>query len=217
MVEKITNPAIVDFLKMNFPGSGFVDGLKIKYRSYICPFIQLLSFIKPGEKVGDIGCGSGQFLLLASHFAKPASVYGIEIHDRLIQNAKALFARQTFTDHTFETFDGSHLPDKLGDMDVIFLIDVLHHVPKSFQEGFIQNICSLMKPGARLILKDIDQSNPLVLFNKMHDLIFAGEIGHELSMKKAENLLRTNGMNIIEEHKRTMYVYPHYTFVAEKP
>lgn len=217
MVEKITNPAIVNFLKMNFPGAGFVDGLKIKYRSYICPFIQLLSFIRPGDKVGDIGCGSGQFLLLASHFAKPSSVYGIEIQDRLIQNAKALFARQPFTAHTFETFDGSQLPAKLGDMDVIFLVDVLHHVPKQHQVSFIQKICAIMKPGARFILKDIDRSSPLVLFNKMHDLIFAGEIGHELSMKNAANLLRTNGMNIIEEHKRTMYVYPHYTFVAEKP
>lgn len=216
-MDTITNPAIVQFLKEHFPGTGFVDGLKIKYRSYICPFISLLSFIRPGDRVGDIGCGSGQFLLLASHFARPSSVYGIEISERLIQNANALFARQPFKSYVFETYDGNHLPEKLGEMDIIFLIDVLHHVPRKQQERFIEHICAVMKPGARFVLKDIDRSSPLVVFNKMHDLIFAGEVGNEISMKKAANLLRTHGMHLIEEHKRTMYVYPHYTYVAQKP
>ncbi|HML58122.1 MAG TPA: methyltransferase domain-containing protein [Ferruginibacter sp.] len=216
-MSKITNPEIVRFLKEHFPGTGFIDGLKIKYRSYICPFTSLLSYIRPGDHVGDIGCGSGQFLLLASHFARPASVYGIEISERLIQNANALFDRQSFKSYEFKTYDGDHLPERLGEMDILFLIDVLHHVPPKQQVRFIEQICAVMKPGARFILKDIDRSSPLVVFNKMHDIIFAGEAGNEISMNKAANLLRTNGMHIIEEHKRTMYVYPHYTYVAQKP
>jgi 2-polyprenyl-3-methyl-5-hydroxy-6-metoxy-1,4-benzoquinol methylase len=217
MRERITNPAIVSFLKANFPGTGFVDGLKIKYRSYICPFIQLLSMVKPGDKVGDIGCGSGQFLLLVSHFAEPASVYGIEINERLVQNAHALFARQPFGSYNFEKFNGKDFPAAIGEMDILFLVDVLHHVPVAQQESFLKSICAAMKPGALFILKDINHSNPLVVFNKLHDLVFAGELGHEISMKKAVNLLRTYGMDILEEHKKTMYVYPHYTIVAKKP
>lgn len=217
MEGQITNRDIVNFLKQNFKDAGFVDGLKIKYRSYICPFQQLLSLIKPGDKVGDIGCGSGQFLLLTTRFSKPSSVYGIEITPRLIDNANALFSEQDFKNYKFEVFDGSTLPDTLGEMDILFLIDVIHHVPPQFQESFLKNICGKMKSGARLILKDINGGSPLVLFNKMHDMVFAGEIGKELSVNKANNLLRSYGMEILEESKRTMYVYPHYTLVAKKP
>lgn len=216
MKEQITNPAIVSVLKANFPGAGFVDSLKIKYRSYLCPFIELLNEIQPGEKVGDIGCGSGQFQLLVSHFRSPAEVYGIEISERLINNANALFARQPETKYSFEIFDGQHMPEKLGEMDVLLLIDVLHHVPKDQQDKFLENICKVMKPGARFILKDIDRASPFVLFNKIHDIIFAGEIGNEKTMKEAGELLRSFGMKITVEHKKRMYVYPHYTIIAQK-
>ena len=73
-----------------------------------------------------------------------------------------------------------------------------------------------MKPGCRLIFKDVDASSPLVYVNKLHDLIFAQEIGNEISFEKAKSLLIDNGLQIIEQEKRTTYVYPHYTIVAKK-
>lgn len=216
MQETISNAAIVGFLKEKFHSAGFIDSLKIKYRSYICPFADLISQVKPGEKVGDIGCGSGQFLLLVSHFAQPSFMYGIEITQRLIDNAKDLFGTLPSQQYDFSTFDGSHFPAKLGEMDVLFLIDVIHHVPKNLQENFIKGIAEVMKPGARLVFKDINAASPLVYCNKVHDMIFAREIGNEMSMSRAKNLLQQNGLQIIEENKRTMYVYPHYTLIAKK-
>ena len=67
-----------------------------------------------------------------------------------------------------------------------------------------------------MVLKDIDGSSPFVIFNKIHDLIFSGEIGNEISVSKALNLLKENGFDIVEQEKRLMYVYPHYTLVAQK-
>lgn len=216
MQTAITNPAIISFLKEKYKSTGFIDSLKIKYRSLICPFISLIEMVKPGEKAGDVGCGSGQFLLLLSHFAKPAYLFGIEITDRLINNARELFSDQPAGSYGFSTYDGMSFPQQLGQMDVIFLIDVLHHVPKKNQEDFIKNLALTLKPGARLVLKDINAASPLVYVNKLHDLIFAREIGNEMTMARAKKLLLDNGLNIIEENKRTMYVYPHYTIVAKK-
>lgn len=217
MSRELQNKDIVEFLSKTEFSAGLFDTLKIRYRTYICPFINLIGKIKPGDKVADVGCGSGQFLLLVSRFAdRPESLFGIEITERLIHNAKELFATQNQVPARFETFDGSHFPDELREMDVIFLIDVLHHVPLKHQQSFIKNLTEMMKPGARLILKDINASSPLVLFNKIHDLIFAGEIGNEMKMRNAIELLEKNGMVINEEEKRRMYVYPHYTIVAQK-
>lgn len=216
MSPVISNDAIIKFLKENYESTGFIDGLKIKYRSLICPFISLLEMIKPGDKVADIGCGSGQFLLLAKHFANPSFVYGIEISERLIHNANNLFKKYEEGTYDFSTFDGQHFPEALKEMDIFFLIDVLHHVPKQHQTNFITNLISYMKPGARLVLKDIDAASPLVYCNKMHDIIFAGEIGNEISFTKAQEVLRSNKLTTLEEYKRTMYVYPHYCILAKK-
>ena len=212
----INNKAIIRFLKMKFKGSGFIDSLKIKYRSLICPFISLIKMVKPGDKAGDVGCGSGQFLLLLTEFAQPSYLYGIEISKKLIDNAQSLFSTLPKEKYNFEEYDGIHFPAKLSELDIIYLIDVLHHVPKQQQENFIRDLVITMKPGARLVLKDINGGNPLVYFNKMHDLIFAREIGNEISFENAKSLLIQNGLNIIEQEKRTMYVYPHYTIVAKK-
>lgn len=215
--SKLHNREIIAFLKETKFSAGLFDTLKIKYRTYICPFIDLIEKVRPGDRVADIGCGSGQFLLLVSRFgARPESLFGIEITERLIDNAKALFSNHTSIKTTFQTFDGIHFPRELSEMDILFLIDVVHHVPVQQQESFIANLCALMKPGARLVFKDINASSPLVYCNKMHDLIFAGEVGHELKMEKARTLLEANGMEIIEQKKQRMYVYPHYTLVAQK-
>jgi len=212
----LNNAAIIKFLTSKFKSAGFIDSLKIKYRSLICPFISLIQTVKPGEKAGDVGCGSGQFLLLLTEFAQPSYLYGIEISKKLIDNAHNLFNSFPKEKYAFEQYDGIHFPKALAEMDVLFLIDVLHHVPKNNQEAFLKDLANIMKPGARLVLKDINAASPLVYCNKLHDLIFAREIGNEMSMESAKNLLVANGLNIIEQSKRTMYVYPHYTLVAQK-
>ncbi len=216
MYPVISNEAIIKILKENYESTGFIDGLKIKYRSLICPFISLLEMIQPGDKVADIGCGSGQFLLLAKHFTNPAYIFGIEISERLINNANNLFKKYEKGSYHFETFDGKHFPEALKEMDIFFLIDVLHHVPKEQQTNFINNLIKCMKPGARLVLKDINADSPFVYCNKLHDIIFAGEIGNEISYTRAQQIMISNQLTILEEYKRTMYVYPHYCILAKK-
>ena len=213
---EITNSAIISFLKERKFSAGFIDSLKIKYRSLICPFIDLLERVKPGDKVGDIGCGNGQFLLLVSEFTQPSYLFGIEIFDRLIINARKLFAGEAKCPSEFMVYDGKKFPEKLQEMDVIFLIDVIHHVPVIQQEDFFKNISTKLKPGARLIIKDINGGSPLVIFNKLHDFIFSREIGHELSLAKTLAILEKNNFSILEQKKRRMYVYPHFTIVAQK-
>jgi len=216
MQKELTNSDIIRFLETKTNRAGLINGLKIKYRSLICPFISLINMVQPGEKVGDVGCGSGQFLLLLHEFAKPSYLYGIEISKTLIENANQLFSTLPENRYHFEEYNGSVFPPKMAEMDVIFLIDVFHHVPKQGRQKFLQDLVKMMKPGSRLIFKDIDANSPLVYVNKLHDMIFAREIGNEISFSEAKSLLTENGLQIIQQEKRTIYVYPHYTIVAKK-
>ena len=100
--------------------------------------------------------------------------------------------------------------------DIIFLIDVLHHVPKNAQDQFLHNLIGKMSKGARLIIKDMDGGSPLVYFNRIHDLIFSGEVGKELPSDRVIANIQSERLHIVSHQKRTMYVYPHYTIVATK-
>lgn len=213
----ISNKNLLSYLKSVDFSSGFVDRLKVYYRPLVCPFTDLIELVKAGEKVGDIGCGSGQFGLLLAEFARPSFVYGIEINDRLVSNANQLFSKHAKVAYHFEAFNGVQFPAAISDLDIVFLNDVLHHVPKQAQYQFVKDLIKQMKSGARLVLKDINASSPFVYCNKLHDLIFAGEIGNELSVSKAQKWLTDGGLEVIEITKKQMYVYPHYTIVAKKP
>jgi len=217
MPTALSNKDLLAYLKSLDFQAGFLDRVKVYYRPLVCPFVELINLVKEGEKVGDIGCGSGQFGLLVAEFAKPSLVFGIEISERLVNNARQLFAKYARTASEFEVFDGVIFPDKIGELDVVFLNDVLHHVPKQAQQQFMTDLIKKMKSGARLILKDINGGSPLVYCNKMHDLMFAGEIGNELPWKTSKAWLEQNNLQILEFTKKRMYVYPHYTIVAKKP
>lgn len=213
----IKNAEIIKFLTSTTINAGFVDKLKIKYRPIICPFNDLLNYANFVESVFDIGCGSGQFVALLAKYTSVKKIKGIEINERLVNNAQQV--NQPFLKHKeiqFAVFDGKEIPNDISDYDLVYLIDVYHHIPTNIQEQFIKQLYTKMKKGARLMFKDIDAASPLVLCNKLHDLVFAKEIGNEISFVKAKNLLKETGFNIVEEYKKTVFVYPHYFILAEK-
>jgi 2-polyprenyl-3-methyl-5-hydroxy-6-metoxy-1,4-benzoquinol methylase len=211
-----TKQQISQFLQQQELDASWVDRLKVAYRPLISPLDKLLDLVAPGEAVMDIGCGSGQFALLVAEYTKAASVDGIEISETLIRNATVLLAPyQAKLRCQFSVYDGQVFPPALGQADVVFLIDVLHHVPQKLQKTFLANIHQGMKPGARLVLKDIDAGSGFVWFNKMHDLVFS-EVGHERSLAVAKAWLTESGFKIVSQGQERIYVYPHYTLIAQK-
>lgn len=216
-LKKISNEKLIDYLKARQVDAGFIDKLKIAYRPLISPFQDLLQLINEDSKVFDIGCGSGQFALLVAEFTEAKMIYGIEISEKLINNANILLKdHQQKKKIEFQTFDGHTFPACINEYNLVFLIDVMHHVPQKSQFTFLENIYKNISKGTRLIVKDIDAATPLVYFNKIHDMLLSGEIGHELTQDQLTNMLEEIGFSIISQNKRRMYVYPHFTIVAEK-
>lgn len=213
----ITNKEIIGFLISRVSNTGFVDKLKIKYRPIICPFDDLLSYVGENNAVFDIGCGSGQFCSLVAEFTKANKIKGIEISKRLVNNAIEINADlKEQKQLQFAVFDGRKLPDDMKEYDVIYLIDVIHHVPQQYQNDFIAEIYNKMKKGATFVLKDINGAHPFVVLNKLHDIVFAGEIGKEMKPKQVHHLLQNVGFSIVEEKKETIFIYPHYFFICIK-
>lgn len=213
----MTNSEIIKFLTSKTTNAGFVDKLKIKYRPIICPFNDLIDFAMDKKSVFDIGCGSGQFCALIAKYTNVEKIMGIEINTRLVNNANEVneeFRRNKTI--KFEVFDGKVIPDEIKEFDLVYMIDVFHHIPPAQQVAFMEQLQQKMKPGAVLIFKDIDAGSPLVVCNKMHDIVFAGEIGKEISFSKAKDLLTKSGFKITNSFKKTVFVYAHYFVICQK-
>lgn len=197
---------------------GVIEYLKVNFRSKICPFDDLLEIANQHiyKSIMDIGCGRGQFLLLLSKLDSSEKLYGVEVSQELVSDANNLLSQCSDKFVQIMEFNGLDFPDELNECNLVLLIDVLHHVPKNLQLEFLKNIYASMSSGSTLVIKDIDASSNFVYFNKLHDLIFSGSMGNELSFETTIGLLRNNGFNIRSIKKRRMYVYPHYTIVAQK-
>jgi 2-polyprenyl-3-methyl-5-hydroxy-6-metoxy-1,4-benzoquinol methylase len=213
----MTNSEIIKFLTAKTTNAGFVDKLKIKYRPIICPFNDLIDYAAGKASVFDIGCGSGQFCALIAKFTPVKKIMGIEINERLVNNAKEVNAEfSQEREMTFKVFDGKVIPDEISEYDLVYMIDVFHHIPQDQQREFVFQLYKKMKKGAVLVFKDIDGGSPMVLFNKMHDMVFAGEIGKEMSFATAKTLMSEAGFTIKENYKKTVFVYAHYFVICEK-
>lgn len=207
---------LVSFLKSKHVDASLVDRFKIAYRPMICPLDDLLKLIEPHSKVFDIGCGSGQFCLLVAGFTHAAAIGGIEITASLIKNARQLLDEySTKTDIYFETYDGSHIPDLIANYDLVFMIDVVHHIPRNKMRSFFEQLGWKMAKNARLVVKDIDASSFWVFANKLHDMIISGEKSDEWKAAELQGLLERVGFKTVLFNKRRVLWYPHFTLVLQ--
>ena len=217
-MARITAGELSQYLREIHHTARGLDKLKIGYRPYICPFQDLLPLAIPGERVYDVGCGSGQFALLLAKYSSPSWIGGAEINPKLVRNATELFANARVTaDHVFEVYDGQTFPESLSTADSVFLIDVFHHVPPKAQKAFLESLYRSMRPGAKLVVKDIDAASVLVYLNKLHDLLLSGEIGAEQRADTMLGMLETCGFKVEQQTYRRMLWYPHFTLLLRRP
>ncbi len=212
----IDNQKLIDFLGQLDGGRSWLKKLKTKYRPVICPFPVILKLILGVESVFDVGCGAGQLCYVLANYTSVRKIKGIEIDDSLIEQARKNLSFRHGKQMHFAVYNGLSLPKDIKEYDAVLLIDVLHHIPKKQQITLLQNLYNQMKKGAIFLLKDIDASHPFVLANKIHDFIFSGQIGREISFSKAVDTLKKIGFCIKKEVKKRFLFTPITLFWRKK-
>jgi 2-polyprenyl-3-methyl-5-hydroxy-6-metoxy-1,4-benzoquinol methylase len=99
-----------------------------------------LSFILSGNKVLDVGCGEGNFLVKAR--TRGATVSGIELNKQAAQIARSKDI------HIYEELLDSHQPNE--PYDVITSFQVLEHIADPL--SFIQSCVKVLRPGGTLVI-----------------------------------------------------------------
>ncbi len=119
-----------------------------KARSRIWEEVRFLfdDYIRPGDKVLDLGCGNGRFFEILKD--KGIDYIGVDFSERLIEIAKKRYPQAKF-----QVADALNLPFSNDYFDKVYAIAVLHHIPsKEFRQRFLEETKRVLKPGGLLIL-----------------------------------------------------------------
>lgn len=119
-------------------------------------FIDLAN-IKSGDKVLEIGCGTGLFTR-KFYAATKANITAIDISEDLLSEARKLLPEVTF-----KTDDAMHMSFQNAEFDVVFGSSILHHLEF---DSSLKEIYRVLKPGGRMIFAEPNMINPQIFIQK---------------------------------------------------
>src|SRR3970282_122473 len=118
--------------------------------------------LKPGERVLDVGCGTGVLTRLAAEIGgQEGRAVGIDVAPMMISIAKENATREKIrTDFRVATIE--NLPFEDNSFDCVLSSLMIHHLPPDLKLTGLTEVYRVLKPGGRLLAVDIHRpTNPL--------------------------------------------------------
>ena len=125
--------------------------------------IHSLSQLKPGDKVLDVGCGSGRLTMAAQNWVTPGGEStGIDPSPEMIDVARRNADRLGLP-IKFETGMVEALPFPNGSFDVVMSRLVLHHLPGDLKSRGLAEMRRVLKPGGLCLVIDFEPPKSPIL------------------------------------------------------
>ncbi len=119
--------------------------------------LSVMDLLLPSEgRILDVGCGFGLFAAYFAQTQPDRQITGIDQNEKRIEMARQVVGSLGLTGHNFIAGDARDISVAVdGGFNAIYVLDVMHHVPKDDQEALLGCLYDLLAPGGVLILKDI--------------------------------------------------------------
>jgi ubiquinone/menaquinone biosynthesis C-methylase UbiE len=152
-----------------------------------------LARLQPGDKVLDIGCGTGTLAVVAKQRVGPEGIVdGVDASPEMISRAKRK-ASKAGLEVRFQTAIVEELPFPDGCFDVVMSTLMLHHLPRPVREQCVREIRRVLKPGGRVLA--VDFATPA---RERKSLVARFHRHGHMALRDIVELLNDGGLRVME-------------------
>jgi ubiquinone/menaquinone biosynthesis C-methylase UbiE len=121
--------------------------------------IAAMAGLAPGERVLDVGCGTGSLALAAKTLVgADGVVQGIDASNEMIERARnKAQARGVPAGFAVASVEALPFPD--GSFDVVFSTLMMHHLPRPVRRVCAEEMARVLRPGGRVMVADFQSSS----------------------------------------------------------
>ena len=179
-------------------------------------FLEEVGQYLPKEgRVLDIGCGFGLFSLYFATTRPDLAILGIDQDGQRIALARESADKLGLENVDYRVADARTLPPD-GSYDAIYMLDLLHHLPRDDVPGFLAEVRSRLREGGVLIVKDVeDRPAWKRWFTLVLDRLMVGwEPIHYWPASEMTRMLEELGFEVRKHRLKDFLPYPHVLYVG---
>ena len=113
--------------------------------------------ILPGDRVLDLGCGTGTLAVWAKRREPRTDVTGVDGDPALLEQARAKAAKKGL-DLRLDEGLADALPYPDGSFDVVLSSLLFHHLPRPVKDGAAREVARVLRPGGALHVADFGRA-----------------------------------------------------------
>jgi len=181
-------------------------------------FLQEIGQYLPRDgRILDLGCGFGLFSLYFAIDGPERRITGVDLDEDRIAAAQQC-AKQIGVDNVDYTTKNVLAWKGSGQFDAIFMLDLIHHLPKEQVGGFLERVGKLVAPGGVLLLKDVsNRPAHKRLFTLALDRLMVGnEPIHYWDPNELSALVEGLGFSVKRHTINDFLPYPHILYVCSR-
>ncbi len=120
-----------------------------------------LSGAGPGDRILDVGCGTGYWSRMLAPLVGPEGrVIGVDPSPPMLEHAR----RRSPGNCSYEVGEGQALPFPDVSFDIVVSSFAVHHMPRSARGAAVREMFRVLRPGGRLLIAEFRPPvNPLAV------------------------------------------------------